>query len=113
MRLRRIGLHHTPFAKATWGTIRLKLLKIGALLRVSVRRRSLQVASGLHRSKTWVVALSSPRIGNQLGAAQFRAPKATTRALLARPCTREPSIQERTPINRVGGVSPGDGEVRR
>lgn len=33
----------------------------------------LQVASGLHRSKTWVVALSSPRIGNQLGAAQFRA----------------------------------------
>jgi hypothetical protein len=29
--LRRIGLHHTPFAKATCGTIRLKLLKIGAL----------------------------------------------------------------------------------
>ena len=31
--LRRIGLHHTPFAKATCGTIRLKLLKIGALVR--------------------------------------------------------------------------------
>ena len=29
--LRRIALHHTPFAKATCGTIRLKLLKIGAL----------------------------------------------------------------------------------
>jgi hypothetical protein len=26
--LRRIALNHTPFAKATWGTIRLKLLKI-------------------------------------------------------------------------------------
>ena len=31
--LRRIALHHTPFAKATCGTIRLKLLKIGALVR--------------------------------------------------------------------------------
>jgi hypothetical protein len=31
-------LQHTPFAKATCGTIRLKLLKIGALVRVSVRR---------------------------------------------------------------------------
>jgi hypothetical protein len=33
--LRRIALHHTRFAKATCGTIRLKLLKIGALVRVS------------------------------------------------------------------------------
>jgi hypothetical protein len=33
--LRRIALHHTPFAKATCGTIRLKLLKIGALVRAS------------------------------------------------------------------------------
>ena len=36
--LRRIGLAHTSFADATCGTIRLKLLKIGALVRVSVRR---------------------------------------------------------------------------
>jgi hypothetical protein len=36
--LRRIGLKHTQFAKATCGTIRLKLLKIGALVRISVRR---------------------------------------------------------------------------
>jgi Transposase DDE domain group 1 len=35
--LRRIGLAHTQFAQATCGTIRLKLLKIGALVRVSVR----------------------------------------------------------------------------
>ena len=33
--VRRIGLHHTPFAKASCGTIRLKLLKIGALVRVT------------------------------------------------------------------------------
>src|SRR4051794_41537323 len=36
--LRRIGLAHTQFAQATCGTIRLKLLKIGALVRTSVRR---------------------------------------------------------------------------
>ena len=34
--LRRIGLKHMQFAEATCGTIRLKLLKIGALVRVSV-----------------------------------------------------------------------------
>ena len=34
--LRRIALRHTQFAEATCGTIRLKLLKIGALVRVSV-----------------------------------------------------------------------------
>jgi hypothetical protein len=36
--LRRIGLRHTQFAVATCGTIRLKLLKIGAQVRSSVRR---------------------------------------------------------------------------
>ena len=36
--LRRIALRHTQFADATCGTIRLKLLKIGALVRRSVRR---------------------------------------------------------------------------
>lgn len=36
--LRRIGLAHTRFAKATCGSIRLKLLKIAACVRISVRR---------------------------------------------------------------------------
>jgi hypothetical protein len=44
--LRRIGLHHTPFATASCGTIRLKLLKIGALVRISVRRIKIAMASG-------------------------------------------------------------------
>ena len=48
--LRRIGLHHTPFANATCGTIRLKLLKIGALVRVSVRRIKSRDGVGLSRS---------------------------------------------------------------
>ena len=43
--LRRIGLKHTQFAAATCGTIRLKLLKIGALVRISVRRVSVAMAS--------------------------------------------------------------------
>ena len=36
--LRRIGLHDTRFAKATCGRIRLALMKIAALVRISVRR---------------------------------------------------------------------------
>jgi hypothetical protein len=36
--LRRIGLHGTEMAKAQCGTIRLKLLKIGAQVRISVRK---------------------------------------------------------------------------
>jgi Transposase DDE domain group 1 len=43
--LRRIGLAHTQFARATCGTIRLKLLKIGALVRTSVRRIKLAMPS--------------------------------------------------------------------
>jgi Transposase DDE domain group 1 len=43
--LRRIGLAHTQFASATCGTIRLRLLKIGALVRTSCRRVKLAMAS--------------------------------------------------------------------
>jgi len=44
--LRRLGLRHTQFAQATCGTIRLKLLKIGALITISVRRIKIAMASG-------------------------------------------------------------------
>ncbi len=43
--LRRIGLAGSRFADATCGTIRLKLLKIGALVRLSVRRLKLAMPS--------------------------------------------------------------------
>jgi hypothetical protein len=43
--LRRIGLAYTQFAQATCGTIRLKLLKLGALVRISVRRIKVAMAS--------------------------------------------------------------------
>jgi DDE family transposase len=44
--LRRIALRHTQFADATCGTIRLRLLKIGALVKTSVRRIKIAMASG-------------------------------------------------------------------
>lgn len=43
--LRRIELVHTQFAHATCGTIRLKLLKIGVLARLSVRCVTVAMAS--------------------------------------------------------------------
>ena len=50
---RRIGLRDTEFAKATCGTIRLKLLKIGALVRVSVRRIKIAMASACPAAQAW------------------------------------------------------------
>jgi hypothetical protein len=44
--LRRLALHTTELANATCGTIRGKLLKIGALVTISVRRIKLAMASG-------------------------------------------------------------------
>jgi hypothetical protein len=43
--LRSLALAHTQFARATCGTIRLRLLKIGALVRTSVRRIKLAMPS--------------------------------------------------------------------
>ncbi|MGA9033878.1 MAG: IS1380 family transposase [Sulfuricaulis sp.] len=51
--MRRIGLHHTPFADASCGTIRLKLLKIGALVRISVRRIKVAMASACPAAQDW------------------------------------------------------------
>ena len=44
--LRRVGLKVTPMAKAQCGTIRLKLWKIGALVKVTVRRVVISMAAG-------------------------------------------------------------------
>jgi hypothetical protein len=54
--LRRIGLHDTDLAEATCGTIRLKLLKIGALVRISVRRIRISMASGCPNAQIWGMA---------------------------------------------------------
>jgi DDE family transposase len=54
--LRRIGLAHTQFAEATCGTIRLKLLKLGALVRVSVRRIKIAMASACPSQDAFALA---------------------------------------------------------
>ena len=54
--LRRIGLHDTDFAQVSCGTIRLKLLKIGALVRISVRRIRIAMASSCPVARVWGVA---------------------------------------------------------
>ena len=54
--LRRLALQHTQFAKATCGTIRLKLLKIGALVRTSVRRITFAMASSYPYQRDFALA---------------------------------------------------------
>jgi Transposase DDE domain group 1 len=56
--LRRIALRHTQFAQATCGTIRLKLFKIGALVRVSVRRIKIAMASAFPYRNEFALAHS-------------------------------------------------------
>jgi len=51
--LRRIGLHDSELAQASCGTIRLKLLKIGALVRISVRRIKIAMASACPAALHW------------------------------------------------------------
>jgi len=59
--LRRSGLMQTQFAAATCGTIRLKLLKIGALVRVSVRRVVFAMASGCPWQREFALAHAALR----------------------------------------------------
>ena len=54
--LRRLALKATRFAEATAGTIRLKLLKVGALVRRSVRRVTVAMASGHPWQRDWATA---------------------------------------------------------
>ncbi len=57
--LRRIALKATQFAHATCGSIRLKLLKIGALVRVSVRRVKIAMASSYPYQRDWAIAYAA------------------------------------------------------
>lgn len=54
--LRRIGLNSTQFARASCATIRLKLLKIGALVTTSVRRVKIAMASAHPWRREWAIA---------------------------------------------------------
>lgn len=57
--LRRIGLEATELANATCGSIRLKLLKIGTLVRISVRRVKMAMACGHPWQRDWGIAYAA------------------------------------------------------
>ena len=54
--VRRVGLAHTQFAEATCGTIRLKLLKLAGLVRISARRIKFALASASPYANEWRLA---------------------------------------------------------
>ncbi len=56
--LRRLGLQATDLAHAQMATIRLKLLKIGALIRLTVRRVWVSLAGGYPYAGLWTRVLS-------------------------------------------------------
>jgi len=57
--LRRSGLRDTEMARAQAGTIRLRLLKIGAIIRVSVRRVHIALSSVYPRKDLFITALNN------------------------------------------------------
>jgi hypothetical protein len=59
--LRRLGLQATEWAEAQVDTIRLKLLKIGAIVRVSVRRVLLQLSSAYPWKDQYIAAFHALR----------------------------------------------------
>lgn len=67
--LRRIGLAETTFAHATCGTIGLKVLKIGALVRISVRRIKIAIVSACPAAEEWGARLAAwpkpPRLASR------------------------------------------------
>ena len=54
--LRRLGLAHTMLDNASCGTIRLKLLKIGAQIRISFRRIQVAMASAGPQAQAFALA---------------------------------------------------------
>ena len=92
--LRRIGLHDTDFAQATCGTIRLRLLKIGALVRISVRRIKIAMASACPAAKDW------GRAAIRLAIAAIARLASMTRPAAAQPSRHQPLGPRRTPKNK-------------
>lgn len=59
--LRTLALHGTQMAQATCGTIRTRLMKIGALIRISVRRVLIHLAGGCPCQDVFLHALANLR----------------------------------------------------
>jgi hypothetical protein len=61
--LRRMALAGTELAKAQCGTIRLKLLKIGAQVRVTVRKIWASLAGGYPHAVLFARVVAVPQVG--------------------------------------------------
>ena len=112
--LRRIGLRHTQFANATCGTIRLKLLKIGAQV-TAVRRIKVAMASACPYQTEFALAHlrlplpdSAPPSG---GLTDIAASTRSLPAALRRARTR--SIQISPPTRRLLDVLTHPGQLTR
>ena len=62
--MRRLGLAHTRLANATCGTIRLKLLKIGAQVRVTVRKIWISLSEGYPYAALFARVLATLEAGD-------------------------------------------------
>jgi Transposase DDE domain group 1 len=68
--LRRIALAHAQFATASCGTLHLKLLKLGALVRIRVRRVKIAFASACAVIPEWRLAAARLALGPRLSPRQ-------------------------------------------
>ncbi len=87
--LRCIGLAHTALAATTCGTIRLKLLKIGALVRISARRVKVAMASACPTAAEWRL-VHARLIAARGSAGQAGDPQATESGIILGPWRPRP-----------------------
>jgi len=103
--VRRIGLHDTALADATCGTICLRLLKIGALVRISVRRIKIAMASACTLAHDWaraaarLTASTSPRRPKKTPTS--RAPPGATNLRVSRPTKHKTALPVALGISSV------------
>ena len=87
--LRRIGLAHTQFAAATCGTIRLALLKIGALVQIQRPAHSPRHGIGLPVAERVPIGPPTARGGRPL---TNQKPQALYPRIVAQPATAQPRL---------------------
>ena len=93
--VRRVGLAHTQFAEATCGTIRLKLLKLAGLVRISARRIKFALASACPYADEW--RLAAARLARGAAATPTKSRQSTPRP------TGDPKQSDRSACKRRHG----------
>ena len=110
--LRRIGLAHTPLANATCGTIRLKLLKLGALVKISARRVKIAFASACPAAPEWRLAAARPALARGSSLTRAAARRSATNPSAHRRPKAIPRSPTRTPRNAPRTAATGTPPTR-